>query len=288
MKARRSWLLCLLVALGSCGLDGGSSGTGITTAQGNIVSVQVAHVPRKSTGGVGTLFAALRAIVEIPTVASAGSGVEDIRVSIEGTNFTTRTDANGLFSVRGSFAGPLGLIFQRPDDGLNARIVVSVPAGGTLTLNNVRVDGQMSQTTVDSQVLDFKGLVAGTNCPGDTIALVSQQRPDDGNSFTVRVRGSNLRDSQGNSVGCQDLHGAERVSCRGVVSQRDGSIGGAEVDVEEDSGRDGQDGNSGSGEDGGDTRSGSESGGGSSDSGTSDDGGTSDVSGTSGDGGTDH
>ncbi len=250
MKCRRSGLLCLLLALGSCGLDGGSSGTGITTAQGNIVSVQVAQRARVSAGGIAILLAAARSFVGFPAIANARTGVEDVQVSIEGTQLSARTDANGLFSIRGSFAGPVGLIFQRPDDGLMARAVINVPAGGTLTLNAVRVDGRRSKAEADSQTLDFKGQVAGTNCSGGTIALVSQQRPNDGNTYTIRVQGSDLHDAQGNSVECSRLRGAERVSCRGSVNERDGTIGEAHVEVEKEdsneSEHDGSDGESGS------------------------------------------
>jgi hypothetical protein len=193
----------------------------------------------------------VKAALPFSVVANARSGVDSIRISIEGPPFTAESDANGLFLVRGNFAGPANLLFQRPEDGLIARLRINVPAGGILTLNNVRIDARRTDT--DSRTLDFRGLVAGTNCPAGTIALVSQRRPRDGNIYSVRVPGSQLRDQTGTEVRCEDLRGGAGVTCHGNVSDDDEtSIEEADVEVDGDDSGSGGDGGDNSGPGGGD------------------------------------
>src|SRR5256885_328573 len=128
MKRTRSALLCacLLSAIAAC--DGGSRGSGITTAQGNVQSVQTAL--RRSDGPPArTALARLRALLPIAATAHAQAELEGIRVFVEGTSLADETDANGFFVLRGDFEGFVTIRFQRTADGASAAIAVNAPAG---------------------------------------------------------------------------------------------------------------------------------------------------------------
>jgi hypothetical protein len=173
-------------------------------------------------------------------VADADSGVGGIVVEIEGTPFQTRTDPNGLFSVGGDYAGPVRVLFERSEDGLRGRIAVNVPAGGTLTLNDVEIDTPREQATARRQDVGFDGLVESTDCSRSVAVFVSRFRPDDGNRYTVRLGESALRDSRGNRLSCSDLRGGDRVLVQGIVND-DGTIGAVDAEKRETSGGSGND-----------------------------------------------
>jgi hypothetical protein len=178
------------------------------------------------------LLAALRRSLWIESAASARTEFEGIMVTVEGTSATGATDANGVFSIRGNFEGQLSLLFQRAGDGLSARIAVSLPAGGTLTLNNVRIDNPSGQALAETQDVDFEGLITRVDCFGETATLVSSRRgPTDTDTYTVRLNTSSLKDARGDSVGCQNLQDGERVHVTGLVNE-DGTFGGGVVQAE--------------------------------------------------------
>jgi hypothetical protein len=176
-----------------------------------------------------TLLARLTRWFRVEPTASASTGLEGISVTVEGTNFNTTTDANGFFSLRGAFEGDVSILFQRAEDNLSARVAVNAPAGGTLTLNNVRIDNRSGQATAISQGVDFEGLISERDCAGQTLTLVSSQRgPLDTDAYTVRLNGSSLQDRNGNPITCQDLSIGERVHVTGMVNP-DGTFGNAVV-----------------------------------------------------------
>jgi hypothetical protein len=217
-----------LLLAASCSLDGGSSGTGITTAQGNVASAETAlrRLPTASTW-----LARLRRAVALETVAFARTAVEGIRVTIEGTDDSATTDANGFFAVHGDFAGPVGMLLERPEDGLSARLVITVPAGGLLTLSNVRIAG--STLTVDSQHVEFDGVVTTTDCPNDATEVVSEDRPDDGHRYRVSLRDSTVRDASGNPLACSQIAGGDVLRVEGDV-RGDGTFDADDVEVRDD------------------------------------------------------
>jgi hypothetical protein len=217
-------VLCLL--LESC--DGGSSGTGITTAQGNVASAQTASIQPSTPSRLAGLWTGLGDLLRFATVANARSAVEDISVTIEGTGFTSRTDPNGLFSIRGDFGGPVTLLFQRPEDGIVARIAIDVPRGGTFTLGNLRIDGRSEKASADTRTLTFEGLVTASDCPQSTLSLVSRRSPNDGNTYTVHLGSTEVRDSHGNALRCPDLHGGDVLAVLGDVRD-DGSVDASET-----------------------------------------------------------
>src|SRR4029450_13238250 len=102
----------MLLALWACA-EGGIRGSGISTSVfGNVVSIQPAMTQRVATDLSG------------------------IVVTLEGTDIADQTDADGVFSLTGTFDGQGTIVFALPDDGGAARISVNVPAGGRLTFNN--------------------------------------------------------------------------------------------------------------------------------------------------------
>jgi hypothetical protein len=175
------------------------------------------------------MLAALKRFLPGESTASARTVLEGILVTVEGTGATSTTDADGRFSVQGSFEGSVSLLFQRADDGLSARIAVDVPAGGTLTLNDVTLDRRSGQATAMSQGVNFDGVTTGIDCPRETMTLVSSQRsPTATDTYTVRLNTSTLVDSRGNPIGCQDLQLGGHVHVVGSVND-DGTFGEAVV-----------------------------------------------------------
>jgi len=176
-----------------------------------------------------TRLARLARWLRIEPAASADTGLEGITVTVEGTSATGTTDANGFFSIRGGFEGDVSILFQRAEDGLAARIMVDIPAGGTLTLDNVHIDNPSGQATPMSQRVDFEGLITQSDCSGEALTLVSSQRaPTDTNTYIVRLGTSSLRDRNGNAIACQDLQTGGRVHVTGSVNV-DGTFGQAVV-----------------------------------------------------------
>ena len=212
MSWKRLALLPLVMALASCA-DGGSSGTGITTAEGNVVDIQ----RDQTTASEG--------------VTSTRTAVEGIQVIVEGTNAESETDADGRFVVRGKFDGRASLLFRRADDGLMARIAISVPAGGTLTLNDVKIDLSQEQATAASQYVVFDALVAGANCAKQAIYLISLRSAESSGTYTLHVESSSLHDRHGNPVACSDVQDGDHAHVQGVVDS-DGAFSGAEVQID--------------------------------------------------------
>jgi hypothetical protein len=230
MHARRLFLrltFAASVALASCSMDGGSSGTGVTTAQGNVASAQSAL--RRPTERSNWL-ARLGDLLRLEGSAVARSAVEGVRVSIEGTDFAATSDSNGFFAVQGDFAGPVGMRLER-EDGLSARLVIVVPNGGLLTLSNVRIDGNTA--TVDGQRVQFDGVVDSTDCGRGIVQMVSRRRPQDGHRYTVHVERSAVRDANGNPIACGDLRGGQAVRVDGDVRE-DGGFEADDVEVDDD------------------------------------------------------
>ncbi len=223
--SKRRALLALIAALVlcSCGLDGGSRGTGITsTAQGNVASVQMST-------RVGPQ---LRDFSLLPGEANAASPVEGITVTVEEVGAQTTTDAAGLFSLHGNFEGHLTLLFTRLEDAIRARTAINIPAGGTLTLNDVRIDTARGTATTDSEDVDFIGQITEIDCASQTLILVaSRHAPSDTDTYTLRLDTSSLRDPQGNQLSCAELRNGQLAHVHGTVNA-DGSFGHAQVVVE--------------------------------------------------------
>jgi hypothetical protein len=232
-------LLILSAVLGGCASDGGSSGTGLTSVTGNVVSAQTASL---SSPRPVTWFARLRALLAVGGTAIAQDPVEGIRVSIEGTNIAGSTDANGLFLLDGDFAGPIGMRFERADDALSARLVIVVPNGGALTLSNVRIDG--GQVVVDSQRVTFDGVVLSTDCPVNLAEMASRQRPNDGHIYRVHLTGASVQDAAGAPLACSALEGSRFVRVDATV-RSDEDFDAQEVEIDDD--RSGGGNNAGSG-----------------------------------------
>lgn len=234
MNWRQAALLPFILALGACASEGGSRGSGISsTVVGNVASVQTAAHPMPPSSGTRYALAEWRKLFQIQMVALAGDEIEGIQVIVEGTDIRGETDANGHFSVQGNFEGFIGLVFQLPDGGGQARIALNMPAAGTFTLDNVRVDAQTGVAYAETQDVAFEGIIAGIDCPGLTLTVVSiQHSTPDADRYTVRLDASSLRDATGNTVACADLRGSERVMVQGMANS-DGSFGDATVELED-------------------------------------------------------
>jgi len=200
-------LIAAALVLAGCA-DGGSSGTGITTARGNISSVTSALRSRSG-----------------PTAG--------IRVTIENTKISAETDPTGLFSLGGNFAGPVGMVFGLPD-GSTSRLIITVPRGGEVTLGDVVVDGSSGQATAAVQSVRFGGLVRSTTCAEQLALMVSRRTPDDGNTYDVRLGTASVQDPAGNTLRCENLAAGDAVDVSGEV-RREGEVEAHSVEVEDES-----------------------------------------------------
>ena len=235
MNWRPAALLSLILPLWACA-EGGSRGSGIfTSVLGNVERVQTAACPRAPGSGTAGLLAEWRAFnpLRFESMAHAGTGIEGIRVAIEGTSARGETDADGNFSVQGDFEGMVRLVFQLPDGGGEAQIALDVPAGGRLTLNNVAVDAQRGEAVAETQDVAFDGTITGVYCQSLTLNLVSTHHgPDDVDPYTVRLDTSSVQNAQGDTVACGDIRDGEQAMVQGVVNP-DGTFGHATVDLTE-------------------------------------------------------
>jgi len=224
----RPWAFTALLGLGLAACDGGSSGTGITSAQGNVSSVATAQRAGPARRPA-TLLARVWRSLQWPAVANARAPFEDIRVTIEGTAIAVRTDPEGRFGLSGDFAGPVGIVFELSDGG-SGRLVATVPRGGALTLTNVHIDGRSGQATVDDERVRFDGLIDGTDCDHDVATVVSGRSPADGNHYTVHFDTATVQDGSGVAVDCASLGPGSEIDVDGKV-ERDGEVEAESVEV---------------------------------------------------------
>jgi hypothetical protein len=220
MKLQRLALLGLVLLLGSCAIDGGSSGTGITTiTEGNVASVMSTAATASGMASMG----------EIAAQAGGGS-LAGIAVSVESTGVRDETDASGAFRLSGDYESEVTIRFVRAQDGIDARLAVNVPAGGTLGLQDVALDAASGSATPASQSVLFDGTITAIDCAGGELQLVSAQRPDDGDVYVVRLAGSSIVDEAGAPIACTALAVGQDATVSGSVAA-DGSFADATVEV---------------------------------------------------------
>ncbi len=224
-------LLALFCILGGCA-EGGSRGSGISTAvEGNVASVQIASLPPAPRGATPTRLGTLHDLLAVEGVARAGTDLEGIEVSLEGTAFQAPTDAEGRFSLHGNFEGDATLVFQRPAGNLLARLPINVPAAGTLTLTNVHIDAAQGEASPESQSAQFEGVITAIDCGASTMSMRSvQQSPTDLDLYTIRLDTSVVRDSRGNVLSCSDLQNGQQALVQAQVNT-DGSFGNGTVEL---------------------------------------------------------
>lgn len=224
MKWQGLALLGLGLMLGSCALDGGSSGTGITTVtEGNVASVATAAASAPGMAGVS-----MHGDAAAPP--AAGDTLAGIVVSVDGTNVRDRTDASGSFRLSGDYESDVTIRFARAQDGVEASLAVNVPAGGTLGLLDVTLDPASGTATPLAQSVFFDGVVTGIDCAAGQLQLVSAQRPDDGDVYLVRLAGSSIVDGAGRPAACASLATGQDATVSGSVNA-DGSFGDATIVV---------------------------------------------------------
>lgn len=217
MKLQRLALLGL-VLLGSCALDGGSSGTGITTiTEGNVSSILTA-----SASGMAPSIDT--------TAAAASASLAGIVVSVDGTGLHDETDASGAFRLSGDYESEVTIRFVRAQGRIEASLAVNVPAGGTLGLQDVALDVASGAAVPASQSVLFDGTITAIDCAGGELQLVSAQRPDDGDVYVVRLAGSSIVDQAGAPVACTALATGQDATVSGSVAP-DGSFADATVEV---------------------------------------------------------
>ena len=228
-RTRAAVLLSFFVALGAC--DGGSRGSGITTAEGNVESVETA-LRRSPRGGARAVLARLGRLLADAGSARAQAALEGIRVSVDGTSVAAETDADGFFVLRGRFAGDVVIRFQRSMDTPSAAIAVNAPAGGTLTLEGVDLDEPRGEATARRQGVTFDALIASANCPARELDLISRHRgATDTEVYAVRLESSSLHDASGTAVACETLREGDALRLVGAVDT-DGTFGEADLTVE--------------------------------------------------------
>jgi hypothetical protein len=213
MNWKHALMLPLILALGSCAMEGGTRGSGISTAvQGNVAGIETAAFEQAAPGE---------------------PDIEGIQVAIEGTDAQDQTDADGRFALRGEFEGQLTLLFQLPQNDGSARLAINVPAGGTLTANNVYLDPQQGEATAEALAVDFQAVVTAANCDDRTLTLASlRHTSSDVDLYTLRLDTSSVHDTHGTLVPCEAFKGGEQLSIQGTVNT-DGTFGHAVVEEQE-------------------------------------------------------
>jgi len=203
MRWKPAASLLLSLALSACA-EGGGRGSGIfASVLGNVTAVQTA----------------------------APTDVEGIRVRIAGTGAKDQTDATGNFGVTGAFEGVVNLVFQLPNAGGEGRMTLNVPAAGTLTLNNVRIDTQQEVAIAETQEVDFEGSITAIDCGALTLTMVSShESPGEVDQYVLRLDTSVVRDPQGDPVSCEQLRAGEDATVQGLVNP-DGTFGDATVQL---------------------------------------------------------
>ena len=204
MKCKHLWLLALAGVLGACAADGGSRGSGISTSlQGNIAA---------------------------GSPAIAVNPLEGIHVTVEETGTSADTDSSGHFALTGSFRGRLTVLFELPVSAASARMTVNLPAGGALTLNDVRLNTESGHANADTQDIYCEGVVADTDCTGMTLTMMSIESPGaySLDSYVIRLDSSTLLDASGHALSCTELRYGDELTVDGVVNA-DGTFGYAVV-----------------------------------------------------------
>jgi hypothetical protein len=212
---RKPWaFLALVMLLVSCATDGGSSGTGITSVEGNVAGI--------ANGG-----ATMSALATGTPTNLAG-----IEVIVEDTPAAAETDADGRFVVRGKFDGRATLRFRRAADALSAQMTIVVPRGGTLTLHDVQIDVAADAAVAANRHAVFDALVAGADCGAGTLSLVSIGGAESGYVYKVDLASAFIHDGDGTAVDCGELRASQRVHVE-AVARPDGSFQNADVEVEQ-------------------------------------------------------
>jgi hypothetical protein len=204
-RKRWVWLgLTAALVVGACGADGGSRGTGISAlVAGNVTAVQNAN----------------------PSIAG-------ITVTLAPGGGSATTSSSGTFNLRGPFYGRITVNFTRPSDAVSANTSVNLPAGGTLTLNNIQIDNAQGTATAESEDVSFNSKIVAVDCPGQTLTLLSNPNPpDDTDTYTLRLDTSTVRDQEGNTLSCNQLSTGESAQVQGMVNP-DGTFGQALVTIE--------------------------------------------------------
>src|SRR5262245_39167737 len=180
---RVALLLPFVLVLAGC--DGGSRGSGITTAEGTVENIQTALLAPSRTPPLWS-WSTFRRWLTFEGRAEAQAGVAGIRVLIEGTSIEDETNAEGAFSLRGDFEGDVTIRFELPMTGATASLAINAPAGGILTLDRIHIDARSGQATPQSQTVRFDGVVTGIQCAASRLQLVSSQRsPTDTDVYDV-------------------------------------------------------------------------------------------------------
>jgi hypothetical protein len=116
-------------------------------------------------------------------------------------------------------------------DALSARLALNVPAGGTLTLQNIGIDAHGGARAESSAVV-FEGRIISVDCAAGRVTLTSTQaNPEDTDFYVVVLQSSTLRDRHDTPRACSDLRPDDRLVVDGFFAD-DGTIGNASVIVE--------------------------------------------------------
>ncbi|HVM95408.1 MAG TPA: hypothetical protein VMT89_03415 [Candidatus Acidoferrales bacterium] len=215
MIRKTTAVLAILSVLAGCAEEGGSRGSGVSTAiEGNLVRIESAS----------------NSSAVLARVSSSVAGVE---VAVEGSSAKGTTDAAGHFSLHGYFYGPIEVIFSRSSDGLLARLAVKIPAGGTLTLADVSVDASQQQAVAASQEIQCEAKITATSCSSETLTMASafQGSGAESEDYVVHLDTSTVRDAAGHPVSCADLSVGQRAMVQASV-EADGSFRNATIEIE--------------------------------------------------------
>ena len=110
-------------------------------------------------------------------------------------------------------------------------MTIVVPLGGTMTLHDVQIDVAADAAVAQNSHAVFDALVAGADCDGHTLSLVSVGDEEGGYVYTVDLTTTFVHDRSGTLVDCANLRAGDRVHVE-ASSHPDGTFGNADVEVE--------------------------------------------------------
>ena len=202
MRWARIVTVAVLLAAAGCASDGGQRGTGISSFAGNVVAIDRG--------------AAAAAPVDL--------GLAGITVAVEGMDVHAETDAEGRFTLLGPFGGETAVRFERDADGIEARLSVNAPAGGTTTLHDVTLQTGSGVAMPAATYVDFEGRVVALDCAADRLTCVSVGEADgDDDGYVILLTDSTVHDEDGHALVCADFAVGDHMRVDGAYAE-DGTI----------------------------------------------------------------
>jgi hypothetical protein len=148
--------------------------------------------------------------------------IDGITVSISIDNsvpVTDVTNASGVFSLDGSFAGNAKITFTDTNSNSLGTAFINVFPTAQVDLGDITLDSGTVDFQGQTQVT-FDGKVTSNNCSGNTGSLETDAKNSEGTTTViVQVSAStDLLDRNGNAITCDNISLATSLQVQGVIT----------------------------------------------------------------------